>query len=320
MYKEAAIVLENTLVAGGTIREPLLYVSCLVRQNQPQKARRAALDAMARLSPAETARLAEFAAALSLAAPAPAAADAKPEGGEAWAAQNRAAQAALRAWLQGEPEDAVDRLLGGIPLRSPFGAMRLILKSLITPHDAAKARALLAMVPAGSIFAGVRDAAEAARADDQDLLGQWARLRPAQQQFAAEMRGLPRDRLGLLNQILDAERRGPGALLSLLTRRGLPLPEDELRAACLNLLPAAPGPHGAVHAALRSAFGNRVQSGCGARGGGEAGMVCRHASLGRYRDTAGASSDGGVPPGASGGAASPGRSGALAPRHRRRPG
>ena len=83
MYKEAAIVLENTLVAGGTIREPLLYMSCLVRQNQPEKARRAALDAMARLSPAETARLAEFAAALSLAAPAPAAADATPEGGEA---------------------------------------------------------------------------------------------------------------------------------------------------------------------------------------------------------------------------------------------
>jgi tetratricopeptide (TPR) repeat protein len=240
MYKEAAIVLENTLVADGTIREPLLYVSCLVRQNQPQKARRAALDAMARLSPAETARLAEFAAALSLAAPSPGGADATPEGGEAWAAQNRAAQAALRAWLGGEPEDVVDRLLGGIPLRSPFGAMRLILKSLITPQDAAKVRALLAMVPAGSIFAGVRDAAEAARADDQDLLGQWATLRPAQQQFAAEMRGLPRDRLGLLNQILDAERRGPGALLSLLTRRGLPLPEDELRAACLNLLPAAP--------------------------------------------------------------------------------
>ena len=240
MYKEAAIVLENTLVPGGTIREPLLYVSCLVRQNQPHKARRAALDAIAQLSPAETGRLTEFAAALSLAAPAPAATDATPEGSEAWAAQNCAAQAALRAWLQGEPEDAVDRLLGGIPLRSPFGAMRLILKSLITPHDAAKVRALLAMVSAGSIFAGVRDAAEAARADAQDLLGQWARLRPAQQQFAAETRGLPRDRIGLLNQILDAERRGPAALLSLLTRRGLPLREDELRAACLNLLPAAP--------------------------------------------------------------------------------
>ena len=125
---------------------------------------------MARLSPAETARLAEFAAALSLAAPSPAGADTTPEGGEAWAAQNRAAQAALRAWLGGEPEDVVDRLLGGIPLRSPFGAMRLILKSLITPQDAAKVRALLAMVPAGSIFAGVRDAAEAARADDRTCL------------------------------------------------------------------------------------------------------------------------------------------------------
>jgi hypothetical protein len=43
-----------------------------------------------------------------------------------------------------------------------------------------------------------------------------------------------------MSQIQDAERRGPAALLSLLMRRGLPLPEDELRTACLNLLPAAP--------------------------------------------------------------------------------
>jgi cellulose synthase operon protein C len=240
MFKEAAIVLENTLTLGRTIREPLLYLSCQIRQNQPQKARRAALQAMARLPAAEGARLAEFAAALSLAAPAPAAADANPEGGEAWTELDRAAGAALQAWLQGEPEDEVDRLLGRIPLRSPFGAMRLILKGLITSHDAAKARALLAAIAAGSPFAGVRDAAEAALADDQHVLGQWCRLRPAQQQFVAEVRGMPRDRLGLLNQILDAERRGPAVLLSMLTRRGLPLPEDELRAACLNLLPAAP--------------------------------------------------------------------------------
>lgn len=236
MFKEAAMVLENTLRPGGTIREPLLYVSCLVRQNQPQKARRAALDTMVRLPPAEAARLAEVAAALSLAVPP----DASKEGGETWAAQSRAAEAALVAWRQGEDEGAIDRLLGHIPLRSPFGPVRLILKSLITLRDDAKARALLAMVPAASPFAGVRDAADAALMDGQELLGRWGRLHPAQQQFVAELRGVPREKLGLLNQIEDAERRGPGALLSLLMRRGLPLPEDELRTACLDLLPASP--------------------------------------------------------------------------------
>jgi tetratricopeptide (TPR) repeat protein len=183
--------------------------------------------------------LAECAAALSLAVPTPTALDAKKPGSESWSEQSRAAETALRGWLQGQPPEEVDRLISRIPLRSPFGGMRLILKSLIT-HDAAKARALLAMIPADSLFAGVRDAAGAALSDGQDLLGLWARLRPAQRQFVAEMRGIPRDRGGLLDQIQDAERRGPAALLSLLMRRGLPLPEQELRAACLNLLPTSP--------------------------------------------------------------------------------
>ena len=39
MFKEAAMVLENTLAADGTLREPVLYLSCLIRQGQPQKAR-----------------------------------------------------------------------------------------------------------------------------------------------------------------------------------------------------------------------------------------------------------------------------------------
>jgi cellulose synthase operon protein C len=239
MFKEAAIVLENTLAPGGITREPLLYLSCLIRQNQIQKARRVALAAMATLPATEATRLAEGAAALSLAAPAPTVVDAMPGGSETWSEQNRAAETALRAWLQGQPTDEVDRLISRIPLRSPFGGMRLILKSLIT-HDAAKAQALLAMIPADSLFAGVRDTAGAALSDGQDLLGRWARLRPAQQQFVAEMRGTSRDRSALLSQIQDAERRGPAALLSLLMRRGLPLPDDELRAACLTLLPAAP--------------------------------------------------------------------------------
>ena len=72
----------------------------------------------------------------------------------------RAARDAIQAWLQGSPADEVDRSLGGIALRSPFGAVRLILKSLIGPPDTgAKARALLAMVPDKSAFAGARDAA-----------------------------------------------------------------------------------------------------------------------------------------------------------------
>ena len=238
MFKEAAIVLENTLSSDGMVREPLLYLTCLIRQGQHQKARRVALDSVARLPVAEAAQLAEIAAVLSLAVPAPTGVpQAGPPDGAALAAQ-----AALHAWLQNSPAEEVDRLLSRIPLRSPFGPVRLILKGLITPPDAAgKARGLLAMIPASSGFATTRDAAEAALAEDQAaLLDRWTRLRPAQQQFVGETRGLPQGTTALLNQILDAERRGPAALFSLLTRRGLPLPADELRTACLNLLPAIP--------------------------------------------------------------------------------
>src|SRR5271166_6582350 len=36
MFKEAAVVLENTLAADGTLREPLLYLKCLIREGQQQ--------------------------------------------------------------------------------------------------------------------------------------------------------------------------------------------------------------------------------------------------------------------------------------------
>jgi cellulose synthase operon protein C len=241
MFKEAAIVLENTLAADGTIREPLLYLSCLIRQGQHQKALRTALASMARLPAPDAEHCAEFAAALSLALPAPTAPEASPPGAATWSEQTRAARAAIQAWLQGSSTDEVDRLLGGMGLRSPFGAVRLILKGLIVAPDArAKARALLVMVADKSAFAGARDAAEAALAEDQDLLDRWSRLRPAQRRFVAETRGLPADAAVLLNQIQDAERRGPAALFGVLTRRGLPLPAADLRAACLDLLPAIP--------------------------------------------------------------------------------
>ena len=127
-------------------------------------------------------------------------------------------------------------------MRSPFGPLRLILKSLITPADAAgKALGLLAMIPAGSMFAAARAAAEATLADDPAVvLARWSRLRPAQQAFVAETRGMPPTATALLNQITEAERRGPAALFTLLVKPGLPLPADELRTACLNLLPAIP--------------------------------------------------------------------------------
>ena len=55
MFKEAAMVLENTLSPDGTIREPVLYLTCLIRQGQHQKARQTALRFVERLPAAEPA-------------------------------------------------------------------------------------------------------------------------------------------------------------------------------------------------------------------------------------------------------------------------
>ena len=89
----------NTLGPGGITREPLLYLSCLIRQNQIQKARRVALAAMATLPAAEAARLAEGAAALSLAAPAPTVVDAAmPVSSETWPEQTRPRQRGPDPW------------------------------------------------------------------------------------------------------------------------------------------------------------------------------------------------------------------------------
>ena len=238
MFKEAAMVLENTMSPDGTIREPVLYVTWLVRQGQHQKAAQAALRLVKHLPAADAGRVTELAAALALTVPPRTEMPGSAPGSD----PNHVARAALAAWLQGKPADEVDHLLARIPLHSPSGPMRLILKSLITPVDAvAKGRSLLTMIPAGSAFFAARAATEATLADDPAvLLAHWNVLRPAQRTFVAEIRGLPPTEAALLNQIIDAERRGPAALFTLLVKPGLPLPEDELRTACLNLLPAIP--------------------------------------------------------------------------------
>jgi cellulose synthase operon protein C len=239
MLKEAAVVLENTLTPDGTVREPALYLSCLIRQGQQQKAARIALKYVERDPMVVGAGLvAELAAALSLITPIT-----PTTGASEWINMSRAAYAALGAWVQGKPPSEVESLLTHIPLHSPFGALRVILKCLVLPQDAStKAAELLKRIPVGSVLGGFRAAVEAALINDAGaLLEQWTSLSREQQTFVAEIRGLPANATERLSQILAAERLGPGALFALLIRSGLPMPSDTLRVACLDLLPLVPG-------------------------------------------------------------------------------
>ena len=245
MFKEAAIVLENTRTADGTLAAPLLYFVCLTRQGQYQRAAEEArryLDRNPALL-ADAERLGDLMAGLLLVAAARVTAPpGPPPPGGSWAALVQQAAAALRAWTGGQPAEVVEQPLAALPLRSALRPLRLILKALITGREnAGRAAGLLDMVPADGVFGPFAAAAKMAlTADAEAMLASWSQLSAAQQSFIAAARGEPAEATALLSQILDAERRGPAALFSLLIRQPAPLPRADLRAACLELLVQLP--------------------------------------------------------------------------------
>jgi tetratricopeptide (TPR) repeat protein len=244
MFEEAEIALSKTAAPDGTIRDPLLYMKCLVKRGQTQKATELAVRYVGNDKvPAATApQLAELAAALWLTAPVPLVlpVDRQSEGGK-WVEHAAAAQQSLTAWIEGKPLKEIDQLLSRIPLRSPFRALRLILKSLITaPDDPARARHLLDGIPPDSPFTSFRLAVEAALQAPAEPVTRLSPLSRAQQVFAVEVKGVSNTTSQTLAQLIKAERNGPGALLSFLVSQARTLPADEVKSACLNLLPHAP--------------------------------------------------------------------------------
>jgi cellulose synthase operon protein C len=244
MFEEAEVALSKTAAPDGTVRDPLLYVKCLFKLGRAQKAAEFAMRYIGndQVPAASASQLAELAAALWLTAPAPLAfpADRQSEKGK-WVEQAAAAQQSLTAWIEGKPPQEIDQLLSRIPLRSPFRALRLILKSLITaPDDQARARQLLDGIPPDSPFTSFRLAVEAAlpQAPTEPASGLGPSSK-AQLVFAVEVKGGSSAMSQTLAQLLKAERNGPGALLSFLINQARAFPADEVKSACLNLLPHA---------------------------------------------------------------------------------
>jgi cellulose synthase operon protein C len=245
MFEEAETALNKAAAPDGTVPDPLLYVQCLVKRGQVNKAAGLAVKYIGneKLPASAAPRLAELAAALWLAAPIPLAppADQKSEAGK-WVEHAAAAQQSLTAWIEGKPPQEIDQFLSRIPLRSAFRALRLILKSILTaPDDPARARQLLDGVPLESAFASFRLAVEAALPGrPADPMATPAPRSKAQQVFAAEVKELPSAASQSLVQLAKAERSGPGALLSFLASQAVPFQADDVKRACLSLLPQAP--------------------------------------------------------------------------------
>jgi tetratricopeptide (TPR) repeat protein len=244
LFEQAQILLDNTAAPDGTVRNPLLYVHCLVKRGQHQKAAEHALKYVGtgKLARDQTARLGEVAAALAVAEPCrlETPQDPQSERGK-WLEQAAAARQAMAAWLEGKPQEDIDHLLSRISLRSDFKALRLILKALITaPLDPDRARQLMHTITPRSPFAALREAAEAALAAPQSgFLGSSTAANGARRSFIFQIHGLAGNGSQSLSQLAKAESSGPGSLFAYLIRQAETQPVD-VRSACLNLLPRVP--------------------------------------------------------------------------------
>src|SRR4051794_23418360 len=242
MFKEATIVLENTLASDGTVHDPLFYLHCLIRDGQQQKAAAHALLYVGRdsaLPDDARAALEELTAALLVAVPLrldptrPA-----PSERMRWLELAAASREALDAWVNGAPAEEMERHLGRISLRSAFRPVRLLLKSLLGgPQEADRSRRLLEAIAPRSPFFSFREAVEAVVSGELGVdADTWHRLTPVQQAFVAEARGLPASASQFLARSAEAARGGPAALFAFLLKQ-TDLPQAEVRSACLNLLP-----------------------------------------------------------------------------------
>ena len=244
LFKEAEVVLGNAVALDGAVKEPLLLLSCLVRQGQIEKALAQALKYIGTdvPEPDQGRLLSELTAALFLARPVPLkSGDGDPPARAEWIAAANAARAVLAALTEQKAADEIEPLLANIPARSPFGPVRLIVKALLT-DDPAKARRLLDGVPPASPFGPLRLAVEAAMpGEPAEVVGRLGRASAAQRAFAfARLGGGSTSSPSLLERLLEAERGGPGTLFNFLSKQAAILPAADIRSACFNLLPQLP--------------------------------------------------------------------------------
>ena len=243
LFKEAEIVLGNAAALDSAVKEPLFLISCLVRQGQLDKALAQGLKHVGTgaLEPGEGRLLSELTAAMFLARPVPLGArDGDPPARVEWIAAANAARKALAALTAQKPPDEIEPFIAAIPARSPFGPVRLIVKSLII-DDPAKARRFVDGVPQASPFGPLRLATEATLpGEPAEVVGRLDEASPAQRAFALEWLGASANGPSMLARLLDAKRSGRGQLFALLTRQATTLPAADVWNACFNLLPQIP--------------------------------------------------------------------------------
>ena len=231
MYREAAILWENIPSLCGQAQQPELYVDWLLRSGQYARAMRAHASYAAVLS--DAGELETLLAALALASQKdvlqaiPPNAPLRPH--------LTAAQAALRAYAQGEAEDAVRECLKNISIRSPYRDFRQALAALLKLEtDPAGALALIERIPPTSPYVDLVEPVRAAAADPSRAL---LALDPASRELASGLLGLDARQIKLLK---DWTRLGDNpsdkAKFDFIVTNLALFDREQARRACLALL------------------------------------------------------------------------------------
>ncbi len=236
MYREAAIIWENLPSLCGQAPHPELYVSWLLHTGQYPKAMRAYVQHTAALSGAGEleARL----AALALAGQKEIL-QALPQDAPLRRLLSLA-QAALRAYSQGEAEAVVRDCLQNIPIRSPYRDLRQTLSALLKLEtDPAGAPALVERIPPTSPYhdLAVIVRAVAAPKPAQVLLA----LDATQRDLAVSLFGLDARQLKLLKESTRlGEHPKDKTLFDFITNNLALLDREQARHAALALLSGYP--------------------------------------------------------------------------------
>ena len=231
MHREAAVLWENIPTLCGQTPQPDLYLDWLLRSGQYAKAMRAYASHAAAL-PAGG-ELETLLAALALAGQKEVLQAIPPDA--PLRTHLTAAQAALRAYTQGEAEDAVRERLKAISIRSPYRDLRQALAALLKLEtDPTGALALVERIPPTSPYQDLVELVRASAAADpaRALLA----LTPAQRELAG-LFGLDARQLKLLKDWARlGDRPSDKAKFEFIAANLALFDREQARRACLALL------------------------------------------------------------------------------------
>lgn len=231
MHREAAVLWENIPTLCGQTPQPDLYLDWLLRSGQYAKAMRAYASHAAAL-PAGG-ELETLLAALALAGQKEVLQAIPPDA--PLRTHLTAAQAALRAYTQGEAEDAVRERLKAISIRSPYRDLRQALAALLKLEtDPTGALALVERIPPTSPYQDLVELVRASAAADpaRALLA----LTPAQRELAGLL-GLDARQLKLLKDWARlGDRPSDKAKFEFIAANLALFDREQARRACLALL------------------------------------------------------------------------------------